>query len=539
MSVLTESPPKWRPRQRIRPRPSRASSIFDDEGDPSTQASNYYPVIGGNAPTHGPSHADSGLVGLSTTRSLKLFFEPAPAKEEASTSTPAHHPTASVPPPKPQIGVSKAARQKSDNPPPSRSTEEAEPPPAQPPIIPSLHQSAPSVLQQQNPATLVKPAAERALFSRPQPTPETPIRQEYLLAMSKKPKRLPKTGYNNAGGGRDIMDSLVSSFNDLDSAQMRGLCHANGDHGRKQSDPIGSVTSISPAPVIPISKSSTRSPSGSGQKLQRRNSGKRGSGSSSRDSNGTRNNLRSSSSQEHWLPPIEQEDDVFSVPTANTSYSSSPSNGSARHPSIPTRTSSAAHELHAPQFAPRSNSLMTAVTPPISVRPSNSRRSENYSDVPPYITRYLRERTDSKENLGVLSSPASPVSPRRQTLGPKTISGRTRNSTTMILPGNDSYTKLNKLVTKRQSSQGFDRDLSATRYYYSIPTQSGPRRSTSLDPSRSSLASDGSIPYSHGNYVHEVLNNPKLTQRIRLSSGRILSFSEVFILGARRLIIGW
>jgi len=527
MSVLTESPPKWRPRQRIRPRPSRASPIFDDEeGEPSTQASNY-PVIGGNAPTHGPSPADSGLVGLSTTRSLKLFFEPVRAKEEASAFTPAHHPTASVPPPKPQIGVSKAARQKNDNPPSSRSTEEAEPPPA-PPIIPSLHQSAPSVLQQQQtPATLVKPAAERALLSRPQPTPETPIRQEYLLAMSKKPKRLPKTGYNNAGGGRDIMDSLVSSFNDLDSPQMRGLCHATGRHGRKQSDTVGSVTSISPAPVIPISKSSTRSPSGSGQKLQRRNSGKRGSGSSLRDSNGARNNLRSSSSQEHWLPPIEQEDDVFSVPTANTSYSSSPSNGSARHPSIPARTSSATHELHAPQFTPPSNSLMTAVTPP---RPSNSRRSENYSDVPPYITRYLRERTDSKENLGVLSSPASPISPRsprRQTLGPKTISGRTRNSTTMILPGNDSYTKLNKLVTKRQSSQGFDRDLSATRYYYSIPAQAGPRRSTSLDPSRSSLASDGSISYSHGNYVHEVLNNPKLTQRIRLSSGRILSFSEV------------
>ena len=523
MSVLTEPPPKWRPRQRIRPRPSRASIILDDkEQEPSTQASNY-PLIGGNAPAHGPSRTDSGLVGVSTTRSLKLFFEPVPAKEEApSTSAPVHHPAPSDPPPKPQIGVSKAARQKSDNPPSSRGTEEAEPP-TQPPIIPSSHHSAPSVQQQQNPATLVKPAAEGALFSRPEPSAETPIRQEYLLAMSKKPKRLPKTGYNNAGGGRDIMDSLVSSFDDLDSAQMRGLCHATGGHGRKRSDTIGSVTSISPAPVIPTSKSSTRSPSGSGQKLQRRNSGKRGSGSSSRDSNGARNNLRSSSSQEHWLPPIEQEDDVFSVATAHASYS--PSNGSARHPSIPARTSSATHDLHAPQFALRSNSLMTAVPPPVSVRPSNSRRSENYSDVPSYITRYLRERTDSKENLGVPSSP--PISPRRQTLGSKTMSGRTRNSTAMIMPGNDSYTKLNKLVTKRQSSQGFDRDLSATRYYYSIPAQAGPRRSASLDPSRSSLASDGSIPYSHGNYVHEVLNNPKLTQRIRLSSGRILSFSEV------------
>jgi hypothetical protein len=29
------------------------------------------------------------------------------------------------------------------------------------------------------------------------------------------------------------------------------------------------------------------------------------------------------------------------------------------------------------------------------------------------------------------------------------------------------------------------------------------------------------------NYVDEVLSNPKLTQRIRLTSGRILSFSEV------------
>jgi hypothetical protein len=528
MSVLTEPPPKWRPRARIRPRASRASGFFEGEGENEpTQASNY-PVIGGNALPHGPLEGETGLDRVQTRTSLKLFFEPAVVSAEAtpSASAPVHRPTTSAAAPKPRIGVSKAAaaaRRKNltlyDNPPSQLSldTEEAEPQSRLPP-------SSASDPQQRPAAVLVHSAS---------PLPRDPqIGTEYMLAMSKKPKRLPKAGHNGSVSGRDIMDSLVSSIDNIDYTQMRGLCHASpttpSGHDRKRSETFGSVTSISPAPVIQTSKSSTKSPSPpTGQKLQRRLSGKRGSGqSSSRDPNGARNNLRSSSSQEHWLPPIEQEDDVFSVP--NTSFSS---NGSTRLPPIPARSSSVTHDLHPPQFAPRSNSLMNAVPPPISIRPSNPRRSENYSEIPSYVARYLRERTESKENLAVPNSPASPISPRSPRSpwrsGSKMTPGRARNSTTVIPGGNDSLTKLNKLVTKRQSSQGFDRDLSATRAYYSLPAQNGPRRSASLEPSRSSLASDGSLPYSHGNYVHEVLNNPKLTQRIRLSSGRILSFSEV------------
>lgn len=527
MSVLTEPPPKWRPRARIRPRASRASGFFEGEGENEpTQASNYA-VIGGNARPHGPLEGETGLDGVQTRTSLKLFFEPVVVCAEAtpSASAPVHRPTTSAAARKPRIGVSKAAaaaRRKNltlcDNPPSQQSlaTEEAEPQTRRPPSSAALLSDP-----QQRPAAFVHSAS---------PLPrDRPIPAEYVLDMSKKSKRLPKAGHNGSLSGKDIMDSLVSSIDNIDYTQMRGLCHAapatSSGHGRKRSETFGSVTSISPAPVIQTSKSSTKSPSApTGQKLQRRLSGKRGSGgSSSRDSNGARSNLRSSSSQEHWLPPIEQEDDVFSLP--DTSFSS---NSSTRLPPIPARSSSVTHDLYPPQFTPRSNSLMNAVPPPISVRPSNPRRSENYSEIPPYITRYLRERTESKENLAVPNSPASPISPRSPwRSGSKMTPGRTRNSTTVVPGANDSLTKLNKLVTKRQSSQGFDRDLSATRAYYSVPAQNGTRRSASLQPSRSSLASDGSLPYSHGNYVHEVLNNPKLTQRIRLSSGRILSFSEV------------
>ena len=45
------------------------------------------------------------------------------------------------------------------------------------------------------------------------------------------------------------------------------------------------------------------------------------------------------------------------------------------------------------------------------------------------------------------------------------------------------------------------------------------------------MASDGSNSFGrvNSNYVEEVLSNPKLTQRIRLTTGRILSFSEVYL----------
>ena len=489
MSLTSESTTKWQPRPRIRPRRSQLSTILNEQ--PMQQR---YSIIGGDARTHGPSQAESGLV-VDSTRPLKFRFA-------------AHPHTNSVPPPSPptsvnRIGVSNrdppSGRHNFDFPCPAASSADSTE------AIPA--QSASVSVQSAFPAV--------ALFS---PTQGIPIRHEYLLEMSKKSKRLPKAAGGGVAGG-DIMDSLVSSIDEIESKQMRGLCAANG-HRRQRSESIGSVISVSPAPVIQTSKSSTRSPSG-GNKLSRRSSTR----SSSRETNG-RHNLRSSSSQEHWsLPPIEQEDDIFSVPTANTSYSSSPSNNSVRHGSVPARTSSITLDIHPPYIPPRANSLLhSSVPPPIMIRPSQPRRSENMSDIPSYITRYLRDRTDSKENISL----DIPISPRRPPHSPRNGSSRSRNSTTAI-PGSDQYSRF-KSVTKRQSSQGFERDLSATRHYYSLPppSQNTPRRSSSLRPSRSSVASDGSTRFSQGNdYVQEVLNNPKLTQRIQLTNGRVLSFSEV------------
>ena len=482
MSLTSESSTKWRPRPRIRPRPQLSN-------EQSTKQS--YSIISGDASTHGPFQVDSGLV--DSTHSLKIL---APHRNSQSPS-----PVLLV---NNRIGVSNL------HPPSGRHNFD----------FPSTAASDPQFAEQSPEfAASVQTSAFPALaLSSPTTRGTFPIRREYFFQMSKKPKRPPKAG---GGVGGDIMDSLVSSIDEIESKQMRGLCAANNEplHRRQRSESIGSVISISPAPVIQTSKSSTRS--SSGNKLTRRSSGRK---SATKESN-ARINLRSSSSQEHWLPPIEQEEDLFSVPTTNTSYSSSPSNGSVRHLSIPARTSSITHDIHPPYLSPRSNSLLhSSVPPPITFRSSQPRRSENFSDIPSYITRYLRERTDSKENLSL----DVPISPRRPPQTPRNLSSRSRNSTTAI-PGNDQFSRL-KHVTKRQSSQGFERDLSVTRHYYSLPplTPNTPRRSASLRPSRSSVASDGSASFCPGNdYVQEVLCNPKLTQRIRLTNGRILSFSEV------------
>jgi hypothetical protein len=472
--------------------------------EPFTQRQ--YSIIDGDARTHGPSEINSGLVDDST-RSLKLQFaadylhsrlhaksEPAPQNTSAR-----------------RIGVSNrhqhSGRDNFDFPRAAASSDSIVPPASD-----KAGAAASASVQPAFPAV--------ALFP---PTQGIPIEREYLLEMSKKSKRLPKASLNGGGGG-DIMDSLVSSIDEIAAKQMRGLCAANdSSHRRQRSESIGSVISVSPAPVIQTSKSSTRSSSGGGNKLHRRSSGR----SSARDSNG-RSTLRSSSSQEHWLPSIEQEDDIFSIPTSHTSYSSSPSNNSIRHPSIPLRTSSVTYEIIPPHIPQRSNSLLpSSVPPPIAIYPS-PRRSKDISDIPSYITRYLEERTDSKENLGldVPMSPHSPISPRRMNHSTRNLPSRSRNSTPAI-PGSSQYSQI-KPLTKRQSSQGFERDMAATRHYYSLPPSANtPRRSASLRPSRSSVASDGSLSGVNSNYAHEVLSNPKLTQRIRLTSGRILSFSEV------------
>lgn len=493
MSLTPEPSTKWRPRPRIRPKRTQSSAISDEQF-----IQRHYSIIGENARTHGPCKVDTGLVDGST-RSLKLHFAAYP------------HAKSDSPPPSTsvisRIGVSNRQCSGSDN----------------FDFPSSAASSDPIVAPAADEAGAASASVQSALPAVPlfPPTQGIPIRHEYLLEMSKKSKRLPKASLN--GGGGDIMDSLVSSIDEIDAKQMRGLCAANGhSQGRPRSESIGSVISVSPAPVIQTSKSSTRSPSGTGNKLSRRSSTR-----SAREANG-RQNLRSSGSQEHWLPPIEQEEDIFSVPTSHTSYSSSPSNNSIRHPSIPARTSSITHDIIPPQIPQRSNSLLcSSVPPPITIRPS-PRRSENMSDIPSYITRYLRERNDSKENLGldIPISPHGPISPRRLNHASRNLPSRSRNSTTAI-PGNDQFSRL-KLVTKRQSSQGFERDMSATRHYYSLPP-STPRRSASLNPSRSSVASDSSNSFSrfNSNYVQEVLTNPKLTQRIRLTTGRILSFSEV------------
>jgi hypothetical protein len=360
----------------------------------------------------------------------------------------------------------------------------------------SLLCSAPSASASVQPALLL-----RSLFP---PTQGIAIVHEYLLSMSKKSKRLPK-GQPGMSGGGDIIDSLVSSIDEIGSNQMRGLPSLSNGHFRQRSD--SSTISVSPAPVIQTSKSSTRSPSGN--KLSRRSSARH----SSKDANGR---LRSSNSHEHWLPPIEQEDDFFSVHSNRISNSSNHSN---HFIPVPSRSTSITHDVHPPQ---RSNSLF-ASAPQISSRSSN-RRSGYDSDIPSYIGRYMRERNDSSENL----AHDVPRSPMRASHASRNLPSKSRNSTTAI-PA-DGQLQHFHLLTKRQSSQGFERDLSATRHYYSIPSPGikGPRRSASLNPSRSSITSDNnSLSRVNSNYVQEVLSNPKLTQRIRLTSGRILSFSEV------------
>ena len=493
----TQPSSTWQPRPRIRPKRCQSSPILDEQFSRP-----HFFINCADAETHGPLErgpADSGLVETSSTRSLNLF----PC---AADHTQHIQQIAAVPPP-PDTADNSSGIGVSNNATANLDPISAAAPQASGPAPPAAAASS------------VQPAFLGPLFP---PTQGIAIRHEYLLEMSKKSKRQAKAGHGHGGGGADIMDSLVSSIGEIESKQMRGLAALANGHRRQRSESIGSVTSVSPAPVIQTSKSSTRSP-GSGNKLVRRGSLK----SSGRDSNG-RQSLRNSSSQEHWLPPIEQEEDIFSVAAGQRSYSSSTSNTSAKHPSIPARTTSMTHEIQIPQ---RSNSLLhSSVPPPIAIAPRSAqpRRSETSSDIPSYITRYLRERTDSKENLAI-DGQRSPLSPRRPPPSSRNFPSRSRNSTTAI-PGNDQFSRL-KLVTKRQSSQGFERDMSATRHYYSLPpsASNGPRRSASLRPSRSSVGSDGSTTFSKSNstYAQEVLDNPKLTQRIRLTNGRILSFSEV------------
>lgn len=478
MSTRSESPLQWRPRQRIRPKryqstPNMRQQIYQLPG---------HAIGGPDAKTLGPRDVDSGLA-YSSTRSLKLLF-PRPHNNPSPQS------------PSQTIGASacdKAAEQK----------------PAPPKIAPARLFTAAAAAAHLASAS-VPPAVLIALF--PANHSCIAIRHEYLLQMSKKSKRMGRAGA--PAGGFDIMDSLVSSIDEIESKQMRGSVPLSNGHRRQLSDEFESVIMVSPAPVIQTSKSSTRT-SGT-NKLSKRSSPR-----NSVRENGTRLSLRSSSSQEHWLPPIEQEEDFFSIPTGRRSYSSTPFNEPAPHPSIPTRSTSIAHEIPTASIPQRANSLLH---PPVSssvTRPAPPRRSET-SDIPSYIHRYLRERNDSKENLSL----DIPKSPRRSPHPPRSFPSRSRNSTTAI-PANDNLQRL-KLLTKRQSSQGFERDLSATRHFYSLPSPTGPRRSASLKPSRSSVASDTtSMSGVNSNYVQEVLSNPKLTQRIRLTSGRILSFSEV------------
>ena len=479
MSTRSESPPPWCPRQRIRPRhyestPNMRQKIYQ-------QCSN---AIGGSdAKTLGPRTVDSGLAAYSTTRSLKLLLA---RPHNNNPSPPAARQT---------IGHSASNKAAEHRPGPPDSA------PARllTPAAAAAHLASASV----PPALLIALSPSNHCIA---------LRHEYLLQMSKKSKRMGRAG--PPAGGFDIMDSLVSSIDEIESKQMRSPGPLSNGHRRQVSDEFQSVIMVSPAPVIQTSKSSTRN-SGS-TKLSKRSSPR----------NSTRLSLRSSSSQEHWLPPIEQEEDFFSIPMGRRSYSSSPSNNPAPAPSIPTRSTSITHDIPTASIPQRANSLLH---PPLSTsisRPTQPRRSET-SDIPSYIHRYLRERNDSSENLSV----DIPKSPRRSPHPPRTFPSRSRNSTTAI-PANDTLQQRLRHVTKRQSSQGFERDLSATRHFYSLPSPTGPRRSASLKPSRSSVGSDRtSMSGVHSNYVQEVLSNPKLTQRIRLTSGRILSFSEVSLSG--------
>ena len=509
-SSTHSAPPsgQWQRRQRIRPKHYHSTPSLSEK---SIQHDVAIGTI--TAKTLGPrGKYESGLVANSTTRSslklllahahYNLLLPPQPNNNTATQSAAIIGAGGSAPPAaafidnQRSVVVSKADQSDTDVASPNSEAAAAD----------SAAIAAP-------PASVLESVQSTALIPSPRFPPKQgiAIRHEYLLQMSKKSKRTGRGAAIGVGGG-DIMDSLVSSIHEIETKQMRGVL-SNG-HRRDRSEDFNNVIVVSPAPVIQTSKSSTRSPNGT-NKLTRRN---RNPG---RDTNG-RLSLRSSNSHEQWLPPIEQEEDVFSIPSSRNSMNPPPS---PRHPSIPipTRSTSITRDLPAPQpFIPqRANSLMhTSAPPPIITTRPMARRAETTSDIPSYITRYLRERTESKENLSL----DVPRSPRRSF-----NSSRSRNSTT-IIPANDQYQRL-KLVTKRQSSQGFERDLSATRHYYSLPppNQIPLRRSASLKPSRSSMGSDGSTTLGrvNSNYVQEVLSNPKLTQRIRLTNGRILSFSEV------------
>src|SRR5271170_3823561 len=271
----------WQRRPRVRPKRCQSSPILAEQFSRP-----HFFINCADAETHGPSErgpAVSGLVETSSTRSLNL-------SPSAADHTPHIQQIAAAPPP-PQpdtadnsCGISVSNDGTSNLDPVSAAAPEAV---SGPPAPPAAVVAA---------ALSVQPALLGPLFP---PTQGIAIRHEYVLEMSKKSKRQGKAGYG-AGGGADIMDSLVSSIGEIESKQMRGLSALANGHRRQRSESIGSVTSVSPAPVIQTSKSSTRSP-GSGNKLVRR-----GSIKNSRDSNG-RQSLRNSSSQEHWLPPIEQE----------------------------------------------------------------------------------------------------------------------------------------------------------------------------------------------------------------------------------------
>jgi len=503
--ITSPTPPtQWQRRQRIRPKACRSTSdlveLFHNNAPEDNSNS---PISATAAETLGPPEKDEiGLaIDSSRPRSLKLLLAHAhhnlllPPKIRPSS----RHSTQTI--------VRVADYQKSSvvsNPAAAGQTttisDTPNPESAEPADSAALSDS-------NTPSASAESVQSQPIIPSPfPPSRGIAIRHEYILQMSRKSKRTGR-GLSIGSGGPDIMDSLVSSIDDIESKQMRGL-FSNGNHRRDRSEEFQSVIMVSPAPVIQTSKSSTRSPNGTiSNKLTRRSPRSTG-----RDPNG-RLSLRSSNSHEHWLPPIEQEEDIFSIPNGRSSYHPP----SPRHPSIPTRNSSITHEY----VSQRSNSLMhiPAPAPIVNTRPT-PRRAETNTEIPSYITKYLRERTDSKENLNL----EIPRSPRRSF-----NSTRSRNSTTAI-PANDQFSRL-KLVTKRQSTPGFEGDLSATRAFYSLPspTPDAPRRSASLRPSRNSIASDGSSTLGkvNNNYAHEVLSNPKLTQRIRLTSGRILSFSEV------------
>jgi hypothetical protein len=242
MSLTSESSTKWQPRPRIRPRRSQCSTILNEQ---SLQDDS---IIGGDARTHGPSKFDSGLV-VESTRSLKFLFAAHPHAKSESAHSPV--PRTSVN----RIGVSNR------DPPCGRPNFDFPGPAA-------VSADSTEALPAQSASASVQPAfPAAALFT---PTQRIPIRHEYLLEMSKKSKRLPKAAGGGGAGAGDIMDSLVSSIDEIESKQMRGLCSANG-HRRQRSESIGSVISVSPAPVIQTSKSSTRSPS-NGNRLSRRSS---------------------------------------------------------------------------------------------------------------------------------------------------------------------------------------------------------------------------------------------------------------------------